>query len=245
MFTAILLLVILIVLFLCMERNKMEKQEEKEKDYNKTIKEKPHFKEDFVNTDKIYLQYPYIGNDFADSEKKTEKIKFNYNQRPVDREFIKEQKEGVNYNTWYSNTWIQKIGPDGKPIYNSRENVTGKKEELVEEHTRMTYDFNAPKSINMDGVIDPDAIGTKISDVYDNYFVDYKKLTPEKKMLNCNNPDETTTRGASNLSFYSPDTWVYENEKPENGGMIENGLFGADLNNMDPVAKYEDNMNAF
>ena len=48
-------------------------------------------------------------------------------------------------------------------------------------------------------------------DVYDNSFVDFKKLCPKKTIVN----DKSNTNyleGASNLTFITPDKWVYENE---------------------------------
>jgi hypothetical protein len=207
-------------------------------------------KEDFINMNKLPAILPATGlfndnynspilGEFTEASplQKSEEIKFNYSVRPVDKEFLKEQDNGVNLNTWYSNTYIKKLDKDGKPIWGSREQQTGVKDTFIQEHTRMTYEFNEPKSINMDGPIDPSAAGTKISDVFDNYFVNYKKLTPNKELV-VEEIDSKKTNGASNLDFFAPDTWVYNDEKPENGGMIKDGLYAADMNNLNPIATF-------
>lgn len=222
MLTSIILLFILIGLFYCIKQNKLNKN-----------------KEAFVNTDNIYLQNPYITNEFADLSEtlQPKEMKFNYNIRPVDKEFLNEMENGVNLNTWCPNTYITHLDKDGNPVWSSREKLTGQKDTLVQEKVRMTYNFNEPKSINMDGPMNPEAVGTKIGDVFDNYFVNYKKLTPKKDLV-VEEMDTKKSDGASNLSFFAPDTWVYENEKPENGGAITGHLYGADMNNLDPVAAY-------
>lgn len=165
-----------------------------------------------------------------------EKITFNYTIRPEDKEFLKEQKDGVNLSTWYNNAYIEKLDDNGKPIWGSREKETGKKDLFIQEHTRQSYEFNQPKSRHNDATIAPNAaLNTKISEVYDNFFVNYKKLTPEKTKEKVE-ADNIVAKGASNLTFFAPDTWAYNDEKPENGGMIENGLYAADVNNLNPVA---------
>jgi len=64
-------------------------------------------------------------------------------------------------------------------------------------------------------------IGKKIQEVYNNSFVNFKNLIPNKTMIN----DKTNTQSmqaASDLQYLTPDTWVYENEKGENGGIMYN-----------------------
>ena len=62
---------------------------------------------------------------------------------------------------------------------------------------------------------------------YDKSLIDYKKLAPKKNMAEIE-PDSNVVNAASNLSFYSSDTWVYENEKPENGGILYDGISASD-----------------
>jgi len=234
MFKILLIILVLVTIVYCY------KLEGEKKLVQNNIIQKPievEKQEEFVDTDKLYFNRSNINGDFTLPLKETSEIEFNYTIRPEDKDFLEEQEEGVNLNTWYSNTYIEKIGEDGKPIWGSREKETGKKDMFVQEHTRMTYDFNEPKSIHMDGVVSSDAVGTKISDVYDNYFVDFKKLTPPKK-LKTDTIDMMKTEGASNLDFFAPDTWSYDNEKLENGGMISNGLYASDPTMMNPVASF-------
>ena len=49
----------------------------------------------------------------------TKYINFDYDLRPIEKEFIKEQKNGVYLNTWYPNTWIDHIDENGNPVYQS------------------------------------------------------------------------------------------------------------------------------
>ena len=207
---------------------------EYEKDNSKYSPELNNLKElKIVDSNKVK---PYVARtNFPKDGNNPCNIEFNYNLRPEDKEFLKEQEHGVNLNTWYSNTYIEKLDKDGKTIWGSREKETGQKDTFVQEHIRKTSKFNEPKSINNDAPIIPEAaINTKISDVYDNYFVNYKKLTPEKTKIDVEE-NMIITKGASNLTFYSNDTWCYKDEKPENGGMIKDGLYPYD-NNLDQVA---------
>jgi hypothetical protein len=81
----------------------------------------------------------------------------------------------------------------------------------------------------MDGIMDPDDFkngsGMTLKEIYDNSFIDYKKIVPNKKMIETDPTKLNTQIAGSNLSFISPDTWIYEQEKPENGGKIP-GLYG-------------------
>jgi hypothetical protein len=179
--------------------------------------------DNFVNLDKIYYE----------NIEPTHKIEFNYDQeRPIDKQFLKEQNVGSQLSTWYPNTWIEKIDENGEPIFNSREKVTGVKETFIDSKARFTYEFNSPRSVQMDGVIDPNDFkngkGRTIKEIYDNSFVDYKKKVPKKVLTEINSEQFKTHNAASNLSFINPDIWVYDEEKPENGGIFENGLMASD-----------------
>ena len=194
-----------------------------------------NLREPFVNTDRIFSSYPSGFNELSKPQEPPKEIMFNYTERPIDKEFQKEQNESVDMSTWYGNNYITKV-VNGKPIWSSRSDETGQPNEPLNGEARLSYEFNKEKSFNMDGVIAPEASGTKIKDVFDNYFVNYKKMTPKKEKKKVRFEDMNEADGASSLSFFTPDTWTYENEKPENGGMITNGLYAADMNNMDPVA---------
>jgi hypothetical protein len=203
-FNLILLIAVLIVLYNCLQKSRLEN-------------------ESFINMDKIY----YI------NKEPTNSIKFNYEQiRPIDNKFLKEQDSGSQLSTWYPNTWIEKINDNGEPVYNSRQNVTGIKEDFIESKARFSYEYNSPRSVQMDGIADPNDFkngnGRTLKEIYDNSFVDYKKLVPKKVMTELEPEQLITQEGASNLSFISPDTWVYDKEKPENGGVFANGLMASD-----------------
>lgn len=207
-FNVILLVGVLFVLYLCIQKYKPVQQTQLEP---------------FVNLDKVYMI----------NKEPTNKVEFKYEQlRPVDKQFLKEQNSGVQLSTWYPNTWIERIDESGNPVYNSRENVTGVKEDFIESKARFTYEFNSPRSVQMDGIADPDDFkngsGRTLKEIYDNSFVDYKKLVDKKKMIPSEPEQLNILSAGSNLSFISPDTWVYEEEKPENGGMFDQGIMAFD-----------------
>ena len=203
---------------------------------NKEQNKEP-LKEHF-NMDKIYFQNRHLVN--THGEKKlieTAKIKFDYSDRPIDMKFKEEQKNGVNMKTWYPNTWIEKIDKKGKPIENSREKITGQEIKFVEANARNSIEFNELRPAKVDGVVDPNdfnGVGKSIREIYDNSFVDFKK-TVEKKEFE---EKDTMVKAASGLSYFSPDTWVYKDEKPENGGIMEGGVYAADLSSFGSVATF-------
>jgi len=254
MLKSILLLFILIAIYYCINTN-MQQKNENFVDTEKLYFKNPYSLNEYSEYEKDNSIYcpelnnlkelkvvdssdvkPYVvRTNFQEDGNNPQKIEFNYSIRPEDKEFLKEQEHGVNLNTWYPNTYIEKLDCNGKPIWGSREEETGQKDLFIQEHIRKTYKFNEPKSIHNDAPVVPEAaINTKISDVYDNYFVNYKKLTPEKTKIDVED-NMIVTKGASNLTFFSNDTWCYKDEKLENGGVIENVLYAND-NNFDQVA---------
>ena len=56
----------------------------------------------------------------------------------------------------------------------------------------------------------------KISDVYDSSIIDFKTLVPKMKGKN----STIISDGGFNSNAFNPDFMIYENEKPENGGII-------------------------
>ena len=171
-------------------------------------------------------------------------IQFNYDKpREIDKQFQKEQDYGAGLKTWYPNTWIERIDENGNPVYGSREKETGNVENFIESKARFSYEFNSPRSVQMGGVADPDDFvngeGRTLKEVYDNSFVDFKKLVPQKEVVGDSSVQTYSQSGASNLTFISPDTWIYENEKAENGGQILKGLYASDPLTMDSVAIFQ------
>lgn len=158
----------------------------------------------------------------------TKYINFDYDLRPIEKEFIKEQKDGAFLYTWYPNTWIDHIDENGNPVYNSRENVTGKKETVIDgPKSRFSYDFNNTKTTNISSELKPEDKGKTIKEIYDNSLIDYKKLGPKKNKIT----DETSDivmPGGSNLTYFSADTWTYENENDINGGLLYDNVYGDD-----------------
>ena len=93
----------------------------------------------------------------------------------------------------------------------------------------------------MDGIADPDDFidgrGRTLKEVYDNSFVDYKKLIPKEKIIN-GEPNTNFMQAASSLYYLTPDTWVYENEKAENGGQSSDGIFASDPSTLGTEAMF-------
>jgi hypothetical protein len=221
LFNIILIIIILIVVYKCIQCTKEPKPEIKEFKPN-IIEPKPEIIE-YTNTKS---NLPIIEN-FVDLD--TKYINFDYETRPIEKEFIKEQKDGAYLYTWYPNTWIEKIDENGNPIYNNRENVTGEKDTFIDgPKSSSSYEFNNVKTVNMSGILkSEDSQGKTIKEIYDNSTVDYKKLGPQKNRIT----DETSDivmQGGSNLEYFTADTWTYENENQENGGVIFDNVYGND-----------------
>jgi len=83
------------------------------------------------------------------------------------------------------------------------------------------------KPIHIDRTVD--SVNKTIAQVFDDSITDFKKLTPTKDYKT----GDFLIQGASNLSMFKPDEFVYDNEKPENGG-----VFGKD-------DKYIGNLNIY
>jgi hypothetical protein len=177
----------------------------------------------YCNIDKINYE-EYI---------KPQKIDYDYNIEDLEIQFMNEQKNGVHFTTLCPNRWIQSFDPDGNPIYNSRENVTGVLESFIEPKARFSYEFNKENTLKMSGIIDPDDFidgrGKTIKEIYDNSFVDFKKLTPKKTIIdNVSEEKSNSIQAASDLYYLPPDNWIYENEKQENGGKSIEGIYASD-----------------
>jgi hypothetical protein len=111
-------------------------------------------------------------------------------------------------NSWNGNYYLEKNNDtELKNIYpNNNLDINPKKKE------ENIINFN---SINKND---------KIKDVYDNLICNYKKYD-KKKIINT---ESSIIKGGSNLSYYSPNTWIYENEDINNGGLIHNNLMAYD-----------------
>ena len=185
------------------------------------------------DTNEILNKYWNIDKINYEEYIKPKKIDYDYNIEDLEIQFMNEQKNGVHFTTLCPNRWIQSFDPDGNPIYNSRENVTGVLETFIEPKVRFNYEFNKEKTLIMSGIIDPDDFidgrGKAIKEIYDNSFVDFKKLTPKKTIIdNVTEEKSNSIQAASDLYYLPPDNWIYENEKQENGGKSIEGIYASD-----------------
>lgn len=152
-------------------------------------------------------------------EVKSDTIKFNYNKE-IEKQFQKEQEKGFLVKSFVPN--------------NADENK--KDEEFVDTKTMFNYEFIKPKIEVMNGIMKPEDVNKTIKEIYDNSFVDFKKLVPKKNKIE--NNDNVSLNAASNLTFFTNDNWLYDNEKPENGGQIKTGLYANDLELLNSNAIY-------
>lgn len=77
--------------------------------------------------------------------------------------------------------------------------------------------YAKPIHINrtLDG-LDENDLPKTIAQIFDESITDFKKLTPNKQ----SQTGDFVIQGASNLSTFNRDDFVYDDEKPENGGMF-------------------------
>ena len=235
MFKVLLVFGVLVALYYCIQKHKRENETVYVNNSNngKSVNnEKPIVEviEKF-NMDKIKYEEPIKNN----------KVEFDYDMRPIEKQFLNEQTNGAIVTPHYPNRWIESFDSEGNPIINSRENVTGTIETFIEPKARFTYSFNKEKTLNMDGIADPDDFidgrGKTLKEIYDNSFVDFKKLVPKEKLVN-GEPNTNFMQAASSLYYLTPDTWVYENERPENGGQTSDGIFASDPSTLGSVAMF-------
>jgi hypothetical protein len=203
-FNIILIITILVIAYYCMQNNNEIKS-----DNITNIKEQETV-ENFIDLDTKY-------------------IKFDYDLRPIEKEYLKDQKDSAYLYTWYPNTWIERIDENGNPIYNSRDKVTGKVDIVIDEaKSSFSYEFNNVKTVNMSGVLGlENSQGKTIKEIYDNSMVDYKNLGPKKNRISDDTSD-IVMPGGSNLEYFTADTWTYENEDANNGGLIYDNVYGDD-----------------
>jgi hypothetical protein len=214
-FNIILIIIILIIVYYCIQNNKK--------------KELINISNDTSNNLPNYIPNNILKTNIENfNDLDTKFINFDYDLRPIEKEFIKEQNDGIYLNTWYPNTWIDYIDENEKPVYNSRENVTGKKETIIDgPKSSFSYDFNNTKTTNISSALKPEDTGKTIKEIYDNSMVNYKNLGPTKNQIT----DETSDivmPGGSNLTYFAADTWTYENENESNGGLIYDNVYGDD-----------------
>jgi hypothetical protein len=142
-------------------------------------------------------------------------IHFDYDTVPTEEEtkesiedrYQKELISGAFVNPQYTNNKFS----DQKAIYNN--DIYAKPI-----HINRTMDS-----------MDENDLPKTIAQIFDESITDFKKLTPPKEYQTGN----FIIQGASNLSTFNPDEFIYDDEKPENGG-----IFGKD-------DKYIGNLNIY
>jgi hypothetical protein len=174
------------------------------------------------------------------------KIIYDNSEREIEKQFLKEQEKGIEgTRIIYPNKYVDRIennepiyGTDlrGTPYPESDKEIEG----FIESKARFNYEMYQPRTIRMGGVSDPTGFyegqAPTIKEIYDKQFTDFKKLIPKKEMID--DKQNNTQEGASNLSYVLPDTWIYDEEKIENGGEIVKGLFANDPSVTGSVATF-------
>jgi len=206
----IIFIIILIVLYFCLQKYKSKN--------NKCIKQH----ENFITIDEV---------------EPNNKVIFNYDTlRDIDIKFINDQENTINSKIVYENKWVEKIDDNNEPVFND-----SLEKDIKKANVEFTYNFKEQLVKNLDAPVDissfKENMGRTVKEVYDNSFIDYKKLIPKKTKVDGEN-ELTYLNGSSDLTFITPDTWIYENEKPENGGEILEGLYGNDPSVIDSVARF-------
>jgi len=128
-------------------------------------------------------------------------------KEPIEDRYQKELISGAFVNPQYTNNKFS----DQKAIYNN--DIYAKPI-----HINRTMDS-----------MDENDLPKTIAQIFDESITDFKKLTPPKEYQTGN----FIIQGASNLSTFNPDEFIYDDEKPENGG-----VFGKD-------DKYIGNLNIY
>ena len=111
-------------------------------------------------------------------------IKFDYDFTEIDNQFMKDQENSFNVAYYAPNTndpeILNNLNTHNKTLYN--------------------YDFNKLRIPDLDNN-ESSANGKTIKEIYDNSFVDFKKLIPKKNMIKSN--EVTLLEGGSNISFFT------------------------------------------
>lgn len=154
---------------------------------------------------------------FTTKEKITEPdgnptISFDYESVPETEEkeinvqdrFLKELESGATVYPQYTNDKFT----DQKIIHDSR-----------------MYESPLVKNRFLEPQIARDDLPKTIKELFDESITDFKKLAPKKD----SKTGDFVSQGAFNLSLYAPDSFSYDNERPENGGINkETNLYAYD-----------------
>jgi hypothetical protein len=105
-FNVLLVFGVLVALYYCIQKHKQENVVEEKLKQKSLVNVVEKF-----NMDKIKYDEP----------QKQNKVLFNYDVRPIENQFVNEQKNGASVVPHYPNRWIESFDSNGDPVYNSRE----------------------------------------------------------------------------------------------------------------------------
>jgi len=198
------LIIILILLIIC---NNLPSDENNKKSIK--VKKDPN------NSDFEYGNN--FDNIFKNSPKSVPSVIFDYekdnyqtvakNNKPfiLEDKFKKDQKIGAQFVPKYE----PPVGEEHKEFYN-KDHI----DQPIIYDNRM---YEKPIHIDREIVQNIDTkLPAKISDVYDSSIIDFKNLVPKMKGKN----STIVSDGGFKSNAFNPDFMIYENEKPENGGII-------------------------
>ena len=204
--------------------------------------------ENFDNSRIYFSRWPadYAGGEFNEKQE-LGKIEYIYGEKPIETQFKKEQEIGIEGSRIiYPNKYVERINKDTQePIFSSDFRGTpypesDEVEGFIESKARFNYEMYQPRTIRMGGISDPtdfhEGQAPTLKEIYDKQFVDFKQLQPKKTMID--DKQNNIQEGASNLSYVLPDTWIYDNEKIENGGAIVDNLYANDPSVIGSVATF-------
>lgn len=152
-------------------------------------------KEEFMSGDKKILKEEKISIPEGNPT-----ISFNYDSVPnsveeniLDR-YNKESKNGAN-------------------IYPQYDHSDFTQQKAIHDWRMYESTITRDRTLEMD--TNKDELPKTIKQIFDDSITDFKKLVPKKDAKT----GDFTSQGSFNLSLFSPDSFSYDNERPENGGM--------------------------
>ena len=158
--------------------------------------------------------------------KKDKKIKFTENYEIINDDSKNNTKKPFYSATWYPSTYLS--------------SSLEKKNNNLKNIYEITNDMNLNPKMEDEKEIDFQNISNdKIKDIYDGLTDNFKNYEKKKEIKGHDGQDQDNIRkGASELSYYVPDNWIYENEEIINGGLIIDGLTGYDALSITETAIY-------
>lgn len=163
-------------------------------------------------------------NNNINLSEKYETIQFDYNdnntKETINEQYNKELDYGVTLQPNYGSNNMMK-GSDinsNKDLFDYNGNVD---QRAIYGDKLYTHPIHTERSDNS-------YINKPIKELYDDSITDFKKISPKKE----GNEGDFVVSGNFNLGSFAPDFINYDNEKPENGGILSGNDFFA----FDPMA---------